>query len=129
MTRVERARLILSEVWHWDKITGTFSYWHHGKSRLIMAPGWEARIHGPFNPAPGAYGRNIKGTWVADPETRLSVWLSDGPKVLTIIWSPDTFRIVTMRRGDWEADLFRLPPYEGCALPMYYRGRPRSRRW
>ena len=60
----------------------------------------------------------------------MGLWLSPGPKVLTVEWLEDEFRLVSMKRGDWEAELFQLEPYEGTGgLKPYELFSRRSKRW
>lgn len=132
MTRLDRARLIR------DAVLGAANehgrYVDRGCYRVleVYGSGWFARYHSPFNPAPGYR----HGLYSAPPtSTRafaygVSVWLQPGPKVLKLVWQQDVERIVSMRRGEWEEELFGLPPYRGTAgLKSWELRRRRARRW
>jgi len=46
-------------------------------------------------------------------ENLLNLWIPGLGKVLALEWSEEEANLISMQRGDWEATLFGLPPYEG----------------
>ena len=48
----------------------------------------------------------------ASPPHVISLYVTDHPKALSMEWDGAEFRLISMKRGDWEADLFDLPAYD-----------------
>lgn len=124
MQRSEAVRLILNQV-----ISGKhYSYFAHtpsGYARIVESHRkWHARLHTAFNSTSHRYLDR------AFPN-QMGLWLHSGPKVLKVAWNEDTIKIINMRRGDWEADYFELPAFEGRSKLQFWelQGRGRSRRF
>ena len=49
--------------------------------------------------------------WVSPPHV-IDLYVGDNPKVLSMEWNGADLRLIGMKRGDWEADLFDLPAYD-----------------
>lgn len=136
MTRMERAHRIKDRVLELAAQSPHYEYTNSGRALVVDGDGWEARIHMIFNLPPGRPWSprpvELLPGYTLSPclPNRMSIWLNPGPKVFTVEWLDEKFRLVTFRRGDWEEDCFGLPPYQGSAgfqpYELYTR---RSRRW
>jgi hypothetical protein len=136
MTRIERALRIQQQVLEIAATDPFYMHTNSGLAQVAYGLGWNARIHtllyperrrrfvlGPIDLPPG-HRRSPR------LPNRMCIWLNPGAKVFTLEWWNDIFRLVTFRRGDWEADCFGLPPYVGSAgLRPYELYTRRSRRW
>lgn len=146
MKRLERALSIRNEVLEHGKEFGSLQWCPSGEALVVDRWGWHARIHTPFNPARGSRGRwaNSVYRWfepqyISDENGkvigrelpyRMGLWLRHGPKVMTLQWHHSDADLISMRRGDWEAELFDLPPYLGSAgLQSYELHARRAKRW
>lgn len=117
MRRIERAKLIRDVVlayshdqWTWIIVSGA-------RFRELRQPEWFASLSTPFTPLPydpnaKTFERAVLLQRIKPPlDYLLDVWTVDAGKVLSLVWNDDETILRSMRRGDWEANLFGLPPY------------------
>ena len=91
-----------------------------GMRRLnIKTSDWEASLNTPFNPlrtddvATPSYLHTLVRAQAKKPlDNLLDLWLPGLGKVLSLEWSDEEANLISMKRGDWEATLFGLPPYQ-----------------
>lgn len=120
MKRVERAArvrdLILAiprDQWEWRDVGGV-------RFLEIHRPAWSASLLTRFagqrpRPAAGTYQEAlILAAVPPDLPNLLDVWVKPEGKVLSVEWDEDSVRLISMRRGDWEAELFGLPAWKPC---------------
>lgn len=137
MKRIERARIIHRQVIEIAKSTPTYRHVNSGLAAIAETDLWHARIHTTENPRLGWQPLLVEVPRIPSQflgrrslPNRMGLWLTQGPKILTVEWMNDRFVLVNMRRGSWEFELFGLPVYNGkAALPEYELFRRRSRRW
>ena len=74
----------------------------------------------PFNPlitddvTSPSYLRALVRVQAKTPlDNLLDLWIPGLGKVLSLEWADEEANLISMKRGDWEAELFGLPPYEG----------------
>jgi|GEM_PF-5461350 len=96
----------------WDDQTGI-------RIRKIKTSDWVASLNTPFNPLPTddvaapSYLHALVRAQAKKPlDNLLDLWLPGLGKVLSLEWSDENANLISMKRGDWEATLFGLPPYE-----------------
>lgn len=96
----------------WDDQTGT-------RTLKIETSDWEASLNSPFNPlktddvaAPSYLHALVREQAKKPLNNLLNLWIPGLGKVLALEWSDEEANLISMRRGDWEASLFGLPPYE-----------------
>jgi len=96
----------------WDDQTGM-------RSLKIETSDWGASLNTPFNPLPSddiaapSYLHALVRAQARKPlDNLLDLWLPGLGKVLSLEWSDEEENLISMKRGDWEATLFGLPPYE-----------------
>lgn len=118
MKRLDRARQVRDtilnvprEQWKWEKL-GEVRY------LTLRTADWNASLATPFGgqlntlpPATTFQQALILQSARAPLPNVLDVWLTGGPKVLSVEWDADELRLISMRRGPWESDLFGLPDY------------------
>jgi len=97
----------------WDDQTGM-------RSLKIETSDWGASLNTPFNPLPSddiaapSYLHALVRAQARKPlENLLNLWIPGLGKVLSLEWSGEEANLISMKRGDWEAELFGLPRYEG----------------
>lgn len=91
-----------------------------GMRRLnIKTSDWEASLNTPFNPivtddvaAPSYLNALVRAKAKKPLDNLLDLWLPGMGKVLSLEWSDEEANLISMKRGDWEATLFGLPPYQ-----------------
>ena len=119
MKRLDRALKIRDVVLNtksaercWDDQTGM-------RRLKIETSDWEASLNTPFNPLPSddiaapSYLHALVRAQVKKPlDNLLDLWIPGLGKVLSLEWSDEEANLISMKRGDWEATLFGLPPYE-----------------
>lgn len=97
---------------YWDDQTGM-------RSLKIKTSDWVASLHTPFNPLPNddvaapSYLHALVRAQAKKPlDNLLDLSIPGFGKVLSLEWSDEESNLISMKRGDWEATLFGLPPYE-----------------
>ena len=117
MRRIERARIVRDAVlavprdqWNWEELGGE-------RHLEVRTPTWHASVRTQFSsdlgyPKSTTYLQAQILQHAAKPLPNvLDVWLPGKGKVLSVEYDLDEIRLISMKRGDWEADLFGLPPY------------------
>lgn len=113
MRRLERARLIRDSVlaypreeWQWTDVSGE-------QYLDLHREGWSASLRSHFNapPAPPpdlpSYLHAVALQRSRQPlPNGLDLWLSPGGKVLSVEWNHEELRIISMKPGAWESELF-----------------------
>jgi len=119
MKRLDRALKIRDKIINsksadrcWDDQTGM-------RSLKIKTGHWEASLNTPFNPlmiddvaAPSYLHALVRAQAKKPLNNLLNLWIPGLGKVLSLEWSDEEANLISMKRGDWEAALFGLPPYE-----------------
>ena len=119
MKRLQRALIVRDIIINsktaercWDDQTGM-------KSLKIKMSEWEASLNTPFNPfptddvvAPSYLHALVRAQAKTPMANLLNLWLPGSGKVLALEWSDEEANLISMKRGDWEAELFGLSPYE-----------------
>tara|TARA_R110000850_G_scaffold80010_30_gene172162 strand:- start:1531 stop:1911 length:381 start_codon:yes stop_codon:yes gene_type:complete len=119
MTRLNRAVKIRDIIVNsksaersWDDQTGM-------RRLTIKTSDWEASLNTPFNPlitddvaTPSYLHALLRANAQKPLDNLLDLWLPGLGKVLSLEWSDDEANLISMKRGDWEATLFGLPPYD-----------------
>ena len=89
------------------------------RSLKIKTSDWEASLNTPFNPlpsddiaAPSDRHALVRAQANTPLENLLNLWIPRLGKVLALEWSEEEANLISMKRGDWEATLFGLSPYE-----------------
>ena len=113
MRRLERATLIRDHIlahprseWRWTTVSGEKYLEFDGGASM-------ASLRSPFNalppppPDPPTYLHALALQRSRQPLLNgLDVWIKGRGKVLSIEWSDDEMRIISMKPGPWEAELF-----------------------
>lgn len=119
MKRLDRARHVRDAIlnvprdqWEWVNIGGH-------RYLTLKTANWRASLATPFGgqlstlPEATTYQQALILQAARAPlPNLLDVWLVSGGKVLSVEWDGDLLRLISMRRGPWEADLFGLPDYQ-----------------
>lgn len=117
MTRLERARRICDRIlglprdlWVWKTVK-------EHRSLELHTPQWQASLISAFSdfqlfPEAPTYQQALLLQAAPAPLTNvLDLWLPGSGKVLSVEWDADDIRLINMRRGSWEQELFGLPEY------------------
>lgn len=117
MRRIDRARIVRDAIlevprdeWKWKEI---------GDQRFleVFTPDWHASLSTEFSggsrlPEAQTMQQALILQRAAKPLPNvLDLWVTGKGKVLSVEYDADEIRLISMKRGDWEADLFGLPPY------------------
>lgn len=135
MKRRDRALIIRDRVLALNAIHGEWQTLGSTNARIIKDEGWTAQLHTPFNPDCWSRVEALRPhrtSAVRIFPNRMCLWPDGLYKTFAVEWSDDRFRIITYRRGAWEA-LFGFDPYSEEELarlsPIYcrcHRGKWRS---
>lgn len=113
MRRLDRARLIRDAVlahpredWQWSEISGQ-------RYLDLDRVTWKASLRSHFNaplgppPDPPTYLHALALQRARQPlPNGLDLWINGRGKVLSVEWDDDKLRIISMKPGVWEAELF-----------------------
>ena len=113
MRRVERARLIRDailahprEEWRWTTVSGE-------RHLQLDCDRWQACLrtafsgpHAPPPPAPTYLHALVFQQTAARLPNLLDLWVSGQRKVLSLEWDGDDLRLISMKPGPWEFELF-----------------------
>ena len=113
MNKWDRANEIRDQILRRNVDEGFFLPSDRGLERGIVGEGWRALLQTPdyarseqLSPKPWRWD----GTKIIAPN-RLTVWLTNGRKVLKMGWLQDAVGVYHYVHGKWESEIFDLPPY------------------
>lgn len=122
MKRLDRARIIrdellaLTERWQLSELAGSKMVsldW-----RCVSALLWKAPFESELDDH--ICHRKLAKRIKAPPPYMLDVWVH-GTRVLSVSWNDcDELKLLRMVRGEWETDLFQLPPPAGKLQPTFH---------
>ena len=126
MKRLDRAKVIRDQILelpaeHWDWIEVGNSKW-----RKVSSNGWWALYITPFTPLAGAFAKPsiYKEALAQEMDMKLSLpyrldlCVIEVGKVLSVEWKQHDIKLISMKRGSWESDLFGIPPRELAAMAV-----------
>lgn len=126
MRRLDRAISIRDQILLLDRQYGSWDVRDGVRTRLIRIDNWHASLNSPFNPFPHQQptGLDFQKAMIlqntpAPMPYQLDLWLPKIGKVLSFEWSDTMAHLISMKRGDWESELFGLPAKTASKL-----GRP-----
>ncbi len=116
MRRLDRARIVRDQILKLAAEHGAWEECGDVKSLAVRMNGWHASLHSPFNPITDALPEAasylqavILQQAPAPLPYQLDLWVAGTGKVLAVEWRDSELRIISMRRGAWEQELFGLP--------------------
>jgi hypothetical protein len=124
MNRIERARLVRDALfsrsgeWEMARIGDTdvaSLEW-----RSVRAVLWSYSSFATDLDSTPSLDSSVPGGRRIVPPYVLDLWI-EGSKVLSMTWDTrDQIKLIRMMRGEWETDLFRLPPPVGKSRPSIH---------
>lgn len=117
MRRVDRAKAVRDHILKLPAERWVWKQWGSARSREIDGGEWKASYWTPFAPletGPRPASTHLQALILQNLKPampyQMDLWLVGSGKVLSVEWDGDDIHLISMKRGDWETDLFGLPP-------------------